>query len=116
MEEANTVSEDGTHVLRAEGLLDGKAARGIREEIVRLASQEGTRTVVLEMSKITQFDSQSLGVLVSIGNQTAAYRVGFAIVGVQGAAMDTLAITRLDRVLPLHDTFDEAMSALRSES
>ncbi|WP_035486061.1 STAS domain-containing protein [Geminicoccus roseus] len=80
--------------------------------IVTRQVEAGQHHVVLDLAEVDFMDSSALGAVVSCMKSVGS-RGTLAISGAHGAVLKLLKLTRLDRVLKLHDTPEQAASAIR---
>jgi anti-sigma B factor antagonist len=103
---------NGTAVLRVEGEIDMSNSESLREQIVG-ALDNGTRALVLDLSGVTFFASSGIAALAHA--REYAKRSGSLPVHVVASrsVRRSLEATAMDRLLPLHETVDEALAATR---
>lgn len=92
--------------------LDAAVAPAVRAAVTAEIAA-GNRLLVLDLSKVDFMDSSALGAVVSCLKALGG-RGDFAVSGAQGAVMKLFQLTRLDRVLKLHDTPEAAAAAIRA--
>ena len=90
--------------------LDAAAAPGFKTMASAVFSDQPRRALI-DLSQVTFVDSTGLGVLVSLMKLMPGDGA-LAIVGAQQAVRRLFQITRLDSVLPLYASREEAMAAL----
>ena len=95
-------------------VLDARIAADVAPQFkARLAGylSSGHRTIVLDLSAVTFIDSSGLGALISslkaIGGDGQ-----LAICGARGTVASMFKLTRMDKVLKLYATSEEAVAAL----
>jgi anti-sigma B factor antagonist len=101
-------------IMRLQGrFLTGRDADYMREKAGEIKSQ-GRRHIIADLAEVPYLDSTSLGFLVSV--YTSAMRVGgkLCLTNVSGLSREVLEVTRLDRILTIYKSVDEAKSALRA--
>lgn len=98
-------------IVRLDGDLDVFSSPRLLIQLRRLVDS-GARVVVLDMHAVTFMDSAALGALVSVFKQLRAVDGRLLVCGLQPSPRQVLAITGLDRVLPLLVSVDEALTAL----
>ena len=95
---------DGFRVVVLEGEVDLSRSPDARNAI--LASLDGGRDVLVDLSQVTYIDSSGVASLVE-GFQTAKKSsVEFGLVGVSDTAMAVLKLARLDRVFQIDDSIE----------
>jgi anti-sigma B factor antagonist len=105
-------SEGDLAVLVMGGELDYEASPQLRTRVVG-AIKAGRRRLVLDLSEVTFIDSTAIGVLA--GALARLDEVGggsLAVVCTHEKVLEIFEITGLDSVITLHDSHDEALSAL----
>jgi anti-sigma B factor antagonist len=107
-----TVTDDGTVVVALEGSLDVATAPELRELLVHLID-EGRYRLVLEMSGVDFVDSIGLGVFVGVVHRLRPYDGSLVVAAPSAQTRKVFEITQLVRVVPLHDSVDAALSAVR---
>ncbi len=107
--------EDGIEVLSITGELDQATAPALREPL-QDAISNGTRAVMIDMTECGFIDSTGLGVIVEAW-KTLQARDGkapvLAICCPEPDVRRLLEITGLDQAIPLRDTREDALEALR---
>ncbi len=108
-----TESQGGVLILRLLGKrLDASMAPMFKAAVIRHVDA-GSHRIVLDMSKVDFMDSSALGAVVSC-MKSISTRGSLAISGTHGAVLKLLKLTRLDRVLKLYDSTEDAAKALQS--
>jgi anti-sigma B factor antagonist len=105
--------QPAVRVLVVYGDADLHSAPELRERI-RGAIDEGTNTLVIDLSATTLIDSTSLGVLLGGMKRLREDNGQIRLVVPQAEVRRVFEITMLDRIFPLHDTREEALAG-RSE-
>ena len=67
--------------------------------------------LVLDLSKVDFVDSSGLGAIVSCLKRIGP-RGNLAVAGAKGAVAKLFALTRMDRVFPLHASVDDALKSV----
>lgn len=104
-------SSDDAVILVPEGrLVMGGPAEEFEKKVQDLFAK-GTLVVVADMHKVTQVDST--GIRGFVRGHSAAQRNGgrFALAGVQYAVQLVLEITRLNSILEIHPSVEDALEA-----
>jgi anti-anti-sigma factor len=90
-------------------LLDDKSLKRMDEMIDKAAcGRPGVTNIVLDMSRVQIVPSLGLGALVQLMKKYKERRQHVKLAAVQPQVRTAMAITRLDRVLDLHDTVESA--------
>jgi anti-sigma B factor antagonist len=80
--------------------------RAVLEELIR----DGRTHLVVDLAETTFLDSTGLGALISARRRTYAAEGSFAIICANPRMRELFAITRLDLVFRVHETFDDWMA------
>lgn len=91
--------------------LDASMAPAFKAAVIHQV-EAGRNLVVLDMGSVAFIDSSALGAVVSCLKAIGS-RGSLAISGTQGAVLKLFKLTKLDRVLKLHDTTDAAVQSIR---
>jgi anti-anti-sigma factor len=105
------LSRDGTVVLAVRGDVDLHVARELEDSLAETVDEGGSR-VVLDLSHVTFVDSMGLGVMLGSMKRLRAHGGELHLVVAGPELRRILEITRLDRILPLHDTRADALAAV----
>src|SRR5262245_11524365 len=93
----------------------GKVMMGAEsEKIERLVEQlvrEGKRTVIFDISGVTNLDSTGIGRFISSFNKLAAVGGQMRMAGATGHVFQTFHVSMLDTVFPFYPTVEEAAQA-----
>jgi anti-sigma B factor antagonist len=105
------LSRGGTVVLTVGGDVDLHVAGEFKSRLTETVDG-GASMLVLDLSSVTFVDSMGLGVLLG-GKQRLAAQGGELHLVVPGPEVRRiLEITRLDQILPLHETLPDALAAV----
>jgi anti-sigma B factor antagonist len=99
------------HVVSAAGDLDLHSAPHLERELLRLIDG-GARTLVVDLAETTFLDSTALGVLLRALQRLRPAGGGLAVVADNPGLAKIFEITRLDRVLAVSASRDEALARL----
>ena len=102
-----------THVIQLGGEVDLYTAPEFKERLVELI-ENGKTKIVVDLSEATFIDSTTLGVLVGGVKRLRPAGGSLALVCSDQNITKIFEITGLDRVFPIHDTRDEALSSVAS--
>lgn len=97
-------------VVEVEGEIDVHTAPDLRERLIALADS-GASPVVVDLSKVGFLDSSGLGVLAGVNKQLETHGRRLRIVCSDPRLVRLFSLTRLDEVLTLHPTVEDAASA-----
>lgn len=99
-----------THVIELGGEIDLYTAPEFKERMVQLI-EDGKKRIVVDLSDATFVDSTTLGVLVGGVKRLRPAGGTLALVCTDQNITKIFEITGLDRVFPIHETRDDALSA-----
>lgn len=102
-----------THVIELGGEVDLYTAPEFKERMVQVIDG-GKKQVVVDLSKATFIDSTTLGVLVGGVKRLRPVGGSLALVCSDQNILKIFEITGLDRVFPIHESRDDALSAVAS--
>jgi anti-sigma B factor antagonist len=102
-----------THVIELGGEVDLYTAPEFKERLVELI-ESGKKQIVVDLSDATFIDSTTLGVLVGGVKRLRPGGGSLALVCTDQNITKIFEITGLDRVFPIHDSRDEALSSVAS--
>jgi anti-sigma B factor antagonist len=105
------LSWHGTVVLAVAGDVDLYVAGELKDRLAE-ATDDGTKMLVLDFSDVTFVDSMGLGVLVGGMKRLRAAGGELHLVVSSPEVQRILEITRMDRVIPLHETLDDGLAAV----
>ena len=107
--------QDDILILDLEGDLDSRSAVVAKEE-VRVAIEGGNHRILFNLEGVPYVDSAGLGMLVSALKATKEHAGGAYIAAMSPQVRMVIELTRLDRVLPVFDTVDQAIIRLTDPS
>ena len=90
--------------------MDSLIAPALKAEFLILA-QPDVDTLILDLSAVEYIDSAGLSALLLAQRQQVRHHGDMRIVGASENVRSLLALTALDRVFPMYETTDEALSA-----
>lgn len=99
-----------THVIELGGEIDLYTAPEFKERMVQLID-DGKKRIVVDLTDATFIDSTTLGVLVGGVKRLRPAGGTLALVCTDQNIAKIFEITGLDRVFPIHETRDDALSA-----
>lgn len=105
--------QEEASVLELSGDLDAFTCGKLRDAIVELLD-DGSRKIIISMSKIKYIDSSGLGTLVGGLRRINEQGGALALFGASAQVRKVFLITGLSKVFPLYETQDEAISALKN--
>lgn len=100
-------------VVLVDGYLDFDAAPALKESIVSQID-EGSRHLVIDLTRTEFIDSTAIGVLVGALKRIQESSGSLAVVCTYENIRDIFALVGLDDMLPLHRSREDALSAITS--
>ena len=98
------------NVLPLEGEIDLHVSPEVAESLRTMIAQKPT-VIVVDLSKVTYFDSSGLAVLIEGMQKVQEYGGKFALAGVQESVQHIFEIARLDQVFQIFPDVDSALAA-----
>ena len=98
------------NVLQLEGEIDLHISPEIAESL-RSMIEKKPAVVVVDLAKVTYFDSSGLAVLIDAMQNVQAYGGRFAVANVQETVQHIFEIARLDQVFRIFPDVDSALAA-----
>ena len=96
-------------VIERDRLVDAESISAVADTLNDILSRHPKVSLVLDARKVTSMSSMMLGKLVALNKQVVAGKGRMAIGGVQKKLLPLFKVTRLDKVLTLVATADEAI-------
>ncbi|HXL24211.1 MAG TPA: STAS domain-containing protein [Chthoniobacterales bacterium] len=96
-------------VLPLEGEIDLHVSSEVAESLCSMIAKK-PKLVVVDLTKVTYFDSSGLAVLIESMQKVQEYGGKFALAGVQESVQHILEIARLDQVFQIFPDVDSALS------
>ena len=81
-----------------------------------LIDKQARRKILLDFSQVKFLSSTMIGVLLALHEKASRIRGKVVVCGLQGGLYDVLKITRMDKMLNLADSEDQAMSDFDSSA
>ncbi len=104
-------SESGIEILTLSGRLTlGRELQHFEWTIDELIKAQKSR-VVIEMAGVSFIDSAGVGILIGCHSSLANAGGGLHLAAVTGRVGEVFAVTRVDSILSLHPTADDAVKA-----
>lgn len=91
--------------------LDDTSTQKLVDDVQTAAAQKPRVPIVLDMSRVKFAPSPALGSLVQLSKSFEFDRRQIALVGVDPRVRDSIAVTRLDKLLSIHRTVEEVLAA-----
>lgn len=102
----------GCPVLQVSGEIDIYTAPMFKQAVVGLVS-DGNADVVIDLSGVTFMDSSGFGTLLGATRRLRPAGGGLHLAGANTTIQRMLRLTRLDTIMQLYDTPEEAVRAIR---
>jgi anti-anti-sigma factor len=106
------LSPEGVAVAAVAGVVDMVSYREIAADLGALVESRPP-ALVLDLRGVTFLGSIGIAVLVNAQHATRRLGVAFAVVADNRSVLRPLLAARVDHVLPVHPTLDDALSAVR---
>lgn len=98
---------------RTASLMDPLELQTISESLYKLVDDEDRRQMILDFERVQYLSSQAIGIVLTINKKLSALpNSKLILVGVGPKLMELIRITRLDKVLIIKPTQDEAVKHL----
>ncbi len=104
--------KESLQIFRLTGQLDAFSEPTFRKVLSDLITA-GPFQIILDLSKIDFLDSSGLGALVQLAKQ-AKTKEGSLHIVTNARVTQTVKLVRLEKFLPLHNTLEEAIAAVKS--
>ena len=104
--------DDGVHVIRAEGGIDGRNAERFLNEVTALVDG-GARRMVIDCAALDIVSSAGLSALLRVHGRLRQRGGDVKIAGVRGGFAQVLQVTALNKVFDLHEDVGRAKLAFR---
>ncbi len=111
--EYNVRRIDGLPVLAVAGEIDIYTAPLFKQAVVNLVS-EGSTQVIIDLSEVTFMDSSGFGTLLGATKRLRPLGGGLHLAGVNGTIQRMLHLTRLDTIMRVYPTPEEAVKAVQA--
>ena len=108
-----TYEREGVVIIVPEGELDVTNSGQFKDKVINEFVSQGRSKIVIDMSNVGYMDSSALGVIISIFKNTRMNGGGMALVGLVDSVRRLFAITALDKVVPIYDSIEQAISKLK---
>lgn len=111
--EYNVRRIDGLPVLAVAGEIDIYTAPLFKQAVVNLVS-EGSTQVIIDLSDVTFMDSSGFGTLLGATKRLRPLGGGLHLAGANGTIQRMLHLTRLDTIMRVYPTPEEAVKAVKA--
>jgi anti-anti-sigma factor len=104
-------SSGGVMVASVSGRVDGSNAQEFQEALETLLS-DGSAALVLDLESLAYISSAGLRVILLISRQMQGRSGKFGVCGLTGAINEVFALSGFDKIIPIHASRSDALSAL----
>ena len=104
--------DDGVHVLRADGGINGDNAEQLIDDVVKVIDR-GARKIIVDCSDLKVISSAGLATLLMLHSRGRTHGAEVKVAAVNGIVAQVLQITRLNVVLSIHPDVNRAKLAFR---
>ena len=104
--------DDGVHVLRADGGINGDNAEQLVDDVVKVIDR-GARKIIVDCSDLKVISSAGLATLLMLHSRGRTHGAEVKVAAVNGIVAQVLQITRLNVVLSIHPDVNRAKLAFR---
>ena len=105
----------GHPVLHVTGEIDIYTAPMFKQAVVNLVS-EGNKDVIIDLSGVTFMDSSGFGTLLGATRRLRPSGGGLHLAGPNSTIQRMLRLTRLDSIMRIYDSPEEAVKAISSSA
>lgn len=106
--------DDGVHVLRADGGINGDNAEQLVDDVVKVIDR-GARKIIVDCSDLKVISSAGLATLLMLHSRGRTHGAEVKVAAVNGLVAQVLQITRLNVVLSIHPDVNRAKLAFRED-
>lgn len=96
--------------------LEEETSAAMQEALIQAAAENRSRPIVLDISQLEFVPSLALGAIVRAYSDCKKHGQRFIVVGPQPSVRSALAVTRLDKLLAIHASVDEALTKIRQDT
>jgi anti-anti-sigma factor len=90
-------------------ILDEPSTRKLTDGVLTAAAETPRLPVVLDLGQVKFAPSVALGSLVQLSNSFKFDRRRIVLIGIGPRIYDAMRVTRLDKVLEIHDTLEQVI-------
>ncbi len=90
-------------------ILDQLAIDKIKNEILALVEKSGVPKFVISFENVKYISSAVLGMLMTVNKTIAKEKGELRLAAIDNSLMEVFKLTRLDKILKIYDTTDNAM-------
>ena len=88
----------------------GNSLLTIESGIKKLIDQ-GTRKLIVDLTEVNYIDSSGIGMLVTCAGHMEHSNGRMRVAGASGTVSKAFSIVHMERIMPLHDSIEEASAA-----
>ncbi len=107
----NAEREGDTLVAKAEGRIDGTNARQFQDDLDSVI-EEGDRAVILNFQDLMYISSAGIRVVLMTAKTLQRREARFALCSLSEPVREIFEVSGFDKIIPIHASQDEAISAL----
>ncbi len=111
--ETELTQKNGAWVLSVEGDVDLYSAPALHRSWLDHAQRPGSGPLVLDLTGASYLDSSGIGVLMQILADSRDKKIPFRLCGVHGMIGKLLRLSRMDSVLPISGSLEDALKNLK---
>ena len=106
---------DGIHVINFSrgDVLDAYYIEQLGDDMVEYAKKHDNPRILVDMASINHLSSAALGMLVTLKSNVDAVGGRLCLSGIQHDLMQIFKLTKLNKVLEIHETADGALNAMK---
>lgn len=92
----------------AGSLMSSAVIKDVQPQLYKLADSDNITKIVFDMSKVRDISSQFLGVIIAVHTKTSRRRGKLVLAGLNANINELMHLTRLDRVITIVPTLNDA--------
>lgn len=96
-------------------ILDQLAIDQIKNEILTMVENSGVPKFIISFENVRYISSAVLGMLMTVNKQIAARHGQLRLAAIDNSLMEVFRLTRLDKLLKIYKTTDEALVKFESK-
>ena len=108
----NSDRQNGTLIARADGRIDGANAREFQVAL-ESAIDPTDSNVILDLENLSYISSAGLRVILMTAKSLQRQKAKFVICSLSASIKEVFQISGFDRIIPIHPSLDDALSALK---
>ena len=107
-------SQDSLKIVSIAGNIILEETEQIKNFVENLIENPAVKGIIINCEKVDYIDSSGLGLIVSVYKALKQSRRCFALTGLDSKTMEIFVLTRLNEILTITDTEDQAVAACSS--